>query len=61
MKKYYLVLIILCIGSLRYGTYLYSGDMNAYYLIMFIIHVAAVFALLIFKDKMLPDKEEQAS
>ncbi|AXI00959.1 hypothetical protein DV702_15325 [Sporosarcina sp. PTS2304] len=48
-KTFVLLLVVLGINTLRYGTYLLEGSTSIYYWIMFILNVLAVIYVLILK------------
>lgn len=41
-KTHILLVIVLAINTLRYGTYLIEGDTNIYYILMFLANLIAM-------------------
>ncbi|ASN05419.1 hypothetical protein CFK40_10555 [Virgibacillus necropolis] len=52
IKTFVLLLIVLGINTLRYGTYLLEGSTSIYYLILFALNLFALIIVVISKTKM---------
>ncbi|EIM08413.1 hypothetical protein A1A1_00813 [Planococcus antarcticus DSM 14505] len=51
IKLYALLIVVLALNILRYGTYLTEENQNFYYLFFFLINLIALLVLIVFSSK----------
>lgn len=53
----YIVIVLIFFNTLRYGSYLFSGDVSIYYLMMFIIKLLLIIAFTVFRNQLFKKKD----
>ncbi|MFD2830389.1 hypothetical protein [Corticicoccus populi] len=53
----YILIGLIFFNTIRYGWYLFSGDVSVYYLVMFIINLLLIIAFIVFRNQLFKKKD----